>query len=129
METIQPPAGTNPVDMLKKELFIYVNGPKASSYAAFKSGSVLHEDQHFYFVYDKFYDELKRGDWNQERARTATMVKQYFKGEFDCQKRFPKGDNEESFPPLRVLKLPKEGLEKEEIPEEIIEIEDKENIV
>ena len=86
-------------------------------------------DQHFYFVYDKFYDELKRGDWNQERARTATMVKQYFKGEFDCQKRFPKGDNEESFPPLRVLKLPKEGLEKEEIPEEIIEIEDKENIV
>ena len=129
METIQPPAGTNPVDMLKKELFTYVNGPKASSYAAFKSGSVLHEDQHFYFVYDKFYDELKRGDWNQERARTATMIKQYFKGEFDCQKRFPKGDNEESFPPLRVLKLPKEGLEKEEIPEEIIEIEDKENIV
>ncbi len=57
------------------------------------------------------------------------MIKQYFKGEFDCQKRFPKGDNEESFPPLRVLKLPKEDLEKEEIPEEIIEIEDKENIV
>ena len=129
METIQPPAGTNPIDMLKKELFMYVNGPKASSYAAFKSGSVFHEDQYFYFVYDKFYDELKRGDWNQERARTATMIKQYFKGEFDCQKRFPKGDNEESFPPLRVLKLPKEGLEKEEIPEEIIEIEDKENIV
>ena len=61
-------------------------------------------------IYDKFYDELKRGDWTQERARTATMIKQYFKGEFDCQKRFPKGDNEESFPPLRVLKLPKEGL-------------------
>ena len=53
----------------------------------------------------------------------------WHKGEFDCQKRVPKGDNEESFPPLRVLKLPKEGLEKEEIPEEIIEIEDKENIV
>ena len=73
---------------------------------------VLHEDQHFYFVYDKFYDELKRGDWNQERARTATMIKQYFKGEFDCQKRFPKGDNEESFPPLRVLKLPKRRFRK-----------------
>jgi hypothetical protein len=87
------------------------------------------EDQNFYFIYDKFYDELKRGDWTQERARTATMVKQYFKGEFDCQKRFPKGDNEESFPPLRVLKLPKEGLEKEDIPDELIEIEDKENIV
>ena len=36
METIQPPAGTNPVDMLKKELFTYVNGPKASSYAHLK---------------------------------------------------------------------------------------------
>ena len=59
METIQPPAGTNPIDMLKKELFTYVNGPRASSYAAFKSGSVLHEDKHFYFIYDKFYDELK----------------------------------------------------------------------
>ena len=129
METIQPPAGTNPIDMLKKELFDYVNGPNAGTYASFKSGAVLLEDQNFYFIYDKFYDELKRGDWTQERARTATMIKQYFKGEFDCQKRFPKGDNEESFPPLRVLKLPKEGLEKEDIPDELIEIEDKENIV
>ena len=57
------------------------------------------------------------------------MIGQYFGGEFSCQKRFPQGNNEKPFPPIRVLKLPKEGLEKEDIPDELIEIEDKENIV
>jgi hypothetical protein len=129
METIKPPAGTNPMDMLKKELFDFVNGPKAGTYASFKTGAVLEDDGFYYFIYDKFYDELKRGDWTKERARTATMIKQYFNGDFDCKKRFPKGENEDSFPPIRVLKLPKEGLQKEEIPDELIESENKENIV
>ena len=52
------------------------------------------------------------------------MIRQHFKGDFDC-KRFPKGDNKESFSQLRVLKLPIEGLEKEETPDEKVEIEDK----
>ena len=81
------------------------------------------------FTPDLEDDELKRGDWTKERARTATMIKQYFNGDFDCKKRFPKGENEDSFPPIRVLKLPKEGLQKEEIPDELIESENKENIV
>ena len=54
---------------------------------------------------------LKRGDWTQKRDRTAHLIRQHFKGDFDCKKRFPKGDNKESFPQLRVLKLPIEGLD------------------
>ena len=129
MQTLQPPAGTTPLDTLKKALFDFVNGPRAKTYVSFKSGSVLEEEDHYYFIYDKFYEELRRGEWNLEKARTATMIKQYFKGEFNYQKRFPKGENEEAFPPLRVLKLPKQDLSKEEIPDELLAIEDKEDIV
>ena len=53
----------------------------------------------------------------------------YFKGEFGIQKRFPKGESEKSFPPVRCLKIPAGDLMKEEIPDEKITIEDKENIV
>ena len=129
METIKPPAGTNPLDMLKKQLIDFVNGPQASTFAAFKTGAVLAEDNYYFFIYDSFYEELKRGDWVKERSRTATMIGQYFGGEFSCQKRFPQGNNEKPFPPIRVLKLPKEGLEKEEIQDEFIKQENKETIV
>jgi len=129
METIKPPAGTNPLDMLKKQLIDFVNGPQASTFAAFKTGAVLVEDDYYFFIYDSFYEELKRGDWIKERSRTATMIGQYFGGEFNYQKRFPQGNNEKPFSPLRVLKLPKEGLEKEEIQDEFIKQENKETIV
>ena len=107
----------------------YVNGPQAKTHAAFESGSVLKDDGNYFFVYQKFYDELKRSDWRTDRARTAHMMRAHFKADFDCKKRFPKGDNEDSFPQIRVVKISIEGLEKEEIPEEKIEIEDKKEIV
>ena len=65
----------------------------------------------------------------KDRPRTATLVKTYFKGEFGAQKRFPKGENEKSFPPVRCIKMPATDLMKEEIPDEKITIEDKEYIV
>jgi hypothetical protein len=129
MENLKPVAGTNPIDMLKKYIIDYVNGPQATTFAAFKSGAVLKDEEFYYFDYDKFYDEIRRNEWNKDRSRTGTMIKQFFKGDFDCQKRFPKKESEKSFPPLRVLKLPLTDLEKEEIPDEKIKIEDKENIV
>ena len=124
-----PPIGTNPIEILKEALIEYVNGPEATTNTAFESGSVLIEDEHYYFIFQKFYEELKRGDWTQKRDRTAHLIRQHFKGDFDCKKRFPKGDNKESFPQLRVLKLPIEGLEREETPDEKVEIEDKKEIV
>jgi hypothetical protein len=52
-----------------------------------------------------------------------------FKADFDCKKRFPKKENQESFPQIRVVKISIEGLEKEEIPEEKVVIENKGDIV
>jgi hypothetical protein len=129
METIKPPAGTNPIDTLKKALIDFVNGPQAGTFASFKTGSILSDDNSYYFIYDEFYDELKRVDWTKEKSRTATMIEQYFNGEFGCQKRFPQGNHKHPFPPIRVLKLPKEDLEKDEIDDELVEIENKETIV
>ena len=128
-EDIKPPAGTNPIEMLKKYLEDYVNGPEATTFASFKSGAVLKDEEYYYFDYDKFYEEIKRNEWTKDRPRTATLIKSHFKAEFGFQKRFPKGENEKSFPPVRCIKMPADDLMKEEIPEEKITIEDKENIV
>ena len=57
------------------------------------------------------------------------VIKSNFKAEFGFQKRFPKGESEKSFPPVRCIKMPADDLMREEIPEEKIEIEDKQNIV
>ena len=124
-----PPVGTNPGEILKEELVAYVNGPVAKTHAAFESGSVLKDDEYYYFVFQKFYDELRRGDWKADRARTGHMMRSLFKADFDCKKRFPKKENQESFPQIRVVKISIEGLEKEEIPEEKVEIENKGDIV
>ena len=59
-EDIKPPAGTNPIEMLKKYLEDYVNGPEATTYASFKSGAVLKDEEHYYFDYDKFYEEISQ---------------------------------------------------------------------
>ena len=129
METIKPPTGTNPLDMLKQCLIEYVNGPQAKSHTSFMSGAVLKDEEFYYLIYNKFYEELKRNDWKLDRARTAHFIKTYFKGDFNCQKRFPKGENKESYPQVRCLKLPISDLNLEEIPDELVEIENKEEIV
>ena len=129
METIKPPTGTNPLDMLKQYLIEYVNGPQAKSHSSFISGAVLKDEEHYFLIYNKLYEELKRNEWKQDRARTAQLIKTYFNGDFTCQKRFPKGENKESYPQVRCLKLPIADLALEEIPDEKIEIENKEDIV
>jgi len=128
-EDLAPPVGTSPVDILKKYLTEYVNGPKAKTYAAFKSGAVLEEDDSYYFDFDQFFDYIRRFEWRKDSSRTGVMIKNIFKGEFGVQKRFPKGENTKSFPPLRCLKVPKLDLAKEETPDELIQIENKEDIV
>lgn len=128
-EDLAPPVGTSPVDILKKLLITYVNGPKATTHAGFESGSVLEDDGHYFFVFDKFMDDAKRFEWRKDASRTGIMIKNIFKGEFGIQKRFPKGENTKSFPPIRCLKIPTLDLAKEETPDEIIQIENKEDIV
>ena len=128
-EEIPPPVGTSPIDILKEEIIRFVNGPKAKTDVSWASGAVLEDKDYYYFNYEYLYDRIRTRDWTKDRSRTATMIKQYFKGDFNCIKRFPKGESKTSHEPRRCLKLPRKDLEKEEIPDEKIKIEDKENIV
>ncbi len=92
METIQPPAGTNPVDMLKKEIILCMSMDlKLVLMLLLKVVQFYMKITIFILYTINFIDELKRGDWNQERARTATMIKTIFlKVSFDCQKKISK---------------------------------------
>jgi len=53
--TTPPPKGTTPKELLEEYLLTYLNGPKAQTHASFKTGAVLIEDSHAYFVYASFF--------------------------------------------------------------------------
>ena len=55
VEIHQPPKGTTPDELLHEYLEEYLNGPKAKSYASFKSGAVLIEDGYAYFKFANFF--------------------------------------------------------------------------
>ena len=55
--------GTSPKEKLHDVLHTKINGPKATTDAAFKTGSVLIEEGYAYFKFDKFFDRLKAKDW------------------------------------------------------------------
>ena len=68
----------------------YVNGPRSNnSYALHLKADLYYiEDEHYYFIFQKFYEELKRGDWTQRKSiEQLTMIRQHFKGDFDCQEK------------------------------------------
>ena len=93
--TVSPPIGTSPKEKLHDVLHAKINGPRATTDAAFKSGSVLMEDGYAFFKFDKFYDRLKAKDWKYKEEKTGRiMVTTYRECEiqFLDQKRFPVKD-------------------------------------
>jgi len=104
--TTPPPKGTTPDELLEEYLSKYLHGPKAGTYAAFKTGAVLIEEQYAYFIYASFFDSLKNKEWKEDRGKTAEHMTRLFKAEFGFGKRFPKkkGDKE-SYSPVNVVKL------------------------
>jgi hypothetical protein len=124
--TTPPPKGTSPDELLEEYLLKYLNGPKAGTYAAFKTGAVLIEEQHAYFLYNSFFDSLKNKEWKDDRGKTAEHMTRLFNAEFGHGKRFPKkkGDRE-SYPPVYVVKLSldkfPELLEDKKQPEQVVE--------
>jgi hypothetical protein len=68
------------------------NGPKATSDAAFKTGSVLIEGDYAYFKFEKFYDKLKAKNWKYSEDKTGRMMQVTYQDceiEFLEQKRYP----------------------------------------
>jgi hypothetical protein len=94
VEIHQPPKGTTPDELLHEYLEEYLNGPKAKSYASFKSGAVLIEEGYAYFKFTNFYNTLKNKEWKENKSRTAQRIKERYQAEFGIKKRFPKLNNE-----------------------------------
>ena len=89
---INPPIGTSPKEKLHDLLHAKINGPKAMNDAAFKSGTVLIEDNYAYFKFDRFYDKLKAKNWRHSEDKTGTMMEVTYEKceiQFLEQKRYP----------------------------------------
>jgi hypothetical protein len=105
-EILQPPKGTTPDELLHEYLEDYLNGPKAKSYASFKSGAVLIEEGHAYFKYGNFFNTLKNKEWREGKERTGQKIKEKYKAEFGVKKRFPKLNNETTnYEAIEVVKI------------------------
>ena len=72
--TTNPPIGTTPKEKLHGVLHAKINGAKAQSDASFKTGTVLIQDGHAFFKFDKFYDKLKSKNWKYNEDKTGTMM-------------------------------------------------------
>ena len=106
VEIHQPPKGTTPDELLHEYLEEYLNGPKAKSYASFKSGAVLVEEGFAYFKFANFYNTLKNKEWKERKERTAQRIKERYKAEFGIKKRFPKLNNEATnYEAIEVVKI------------------------
>jgi len=139
IDTVQPAPGTRPSEILKKHLREYINGPQATTHTSFASGNVLKDDNHAYFVYDEYYNDLKDNGWKKDASRTSYMIEQLFddedklKPEFGKKKRFP-GKNKKTGKPnpgvngCAAIPLYIFDKEDDEI-EEIVHFEKEEEIV
>jgi len=116
-----PPKGTTPDELLEEYLREYLRGPKATNYAAFKTGAVLVEDEYAYFVYQSFYNTLKNKEWKTNKPKTAEDMIRLFDAEFAVSKRFPKKDESKgSNPPVNVTKIKIDKMKAEKSSPEII---------
>ena len=89
---VQPPIGTSPKEKLHDVLHAKINGPRATNDAAFKTGSVLVEDDYAFFKFDKFFERLKAKDWKYKEEKTGRIMETTYREcgiEFLEQKRFP----------------------------------------
>jgi len=91
-KVVHPPIGTSPKEKLHDVLHAKINGPRATNDAAFKTGSVLIENDYAFFKFDKFFDKLKSKDWKYNEGKTGRMMMVTYKDceiEFLDQKRYP----------------------------------------
>ena len=106
---VNPPIGTSSKEKLHDVLHAKINGPKAMNDAGFKTGTVLIEDGHAFFKFDKFYDKLKSKNWKYSEDKTGAMMEVTYEKcgiEFMEQKRFPTKDKGKyNTPTKNVVKI------------------------
>ena len=86
-----------------------------------KDPCILEEDKG-YFLFYKFYEELKRNEWRMDENETKTMVTDVFKAD-SKQKRIGRGNA------IRCMEVDMKQFEEDEPPEEILEFDKEEDIV
>jgi hypothetical protein len=118
-----PDPESQPAGILFRNLKEYLNDVRTTSLNGFKSGSVYVENDKAYFLFYKFFEELRRNDWRMDENETKTMVIDVFKAESGKLKRIGKGN------PIRCMEVDMKQFESDEPPEEIIEFEKEEDIV
>lgn len=133
IEEQQPPQGTTNKDKLFKYIKEYVKTP-ANTNASFESGRALIKDKEdkMYFIFDKFYDALKRKDWKVGEAKTGQWMKEWFDAKFDVKPRWPKAKNQKnSNEQVNGCVQLKASMfkSKQDKEVEIIEMQDRENIL
>lgn len=132
--TYAPPKGTTPDELLQEYLGNYLNGPKATTHAAFKTGAVLIEGNNAYFVYSRFFDSLKNKEWKLDRGHTGEKMIKLFDADLEAQKRFPKqGNSNSSNAPIGVVKVSldkfPELLSDDDAETELMNLKGRENIM
>jgi hypothetical protein len=131
--TTPPPKGTTPDELLHEYLLQYLNGPKAETFAAFKTGAVFIENNQAFFVYSSFYATLKNKEWKENRGKTGERIERLYKAVLGVDKRFPKNKTDDSSNnPVNVLQLPLDKfpslLSDTKPKEELMELKGKEEI-
>ena len=120
VEEQKAPEGTSNKEKLFK-LIKEFSKNKASSNASFESGRALVKEDKLYFVFDKFYDFLKRKEWKVDEAKTGRWMQEWFDAEFGKKIRYPKEKDKESNPQvpgcvqLRASSFTHESMPKEKI--------------
>ena len=118
-----PDPESQPAGILFRHLKEYLNDVRTTTLNGFKSGSVYVEESKGYFLFYKFYEELKRNEWRMDENETKTMVVDVFQAEPSKQKRIGKGN------PIRCMEIDMKQFEEDEPPEEILEFDKEEDIV
>ena len=122
MNVETPDPDSQPAGILFRLTKDFLNQSKANTYNSFKTGTVLLENGKAYFLFNKFYDHLKTLEWRIDEAETRTMIYDVFKAEA-IQKRVFKSNV------VRCIELDMKLFEQDEPPKEILEFEDKNEIV
>jgi hypothetical protein len=118
-----PDPESQPAGILFRHLKEYLNDVRTTTLNGFKSGSVYVEEDKGYFLFHKFYEELKRNEWRMDENETKTMVVDVFKAESGKQKRIGKGN------PIRCMEVEMKQFEEDKPPEEVMEFEKVEDII
>ena len=125
----EPPRSATLEGQFESYLKEYVNGPKAKSYASFKTGSILTEEDKAFFKIDLFHQGLKGKDIKFTLQETIKFMMDHYGAE-EVGKRFPKKETDKkSNPPINVIQIPvTKKLEKEEETIELVAMKSKEEI-